>query len=85
MAIKYLKKLDIDYSQQVQEIVQKYEEAEKAWFFNRSGKVTEAIEVARFYVISLCEKDLVYVPKHTFITNTIITSMRIKVDYYAKF
>jgi hypothetical protein len=65
-AIKYLKKLAIDYSKQLQEIVNQYQDAENACFFNRNSKITSAIELTRFYVISLCEKDIVYVSRLNF-------------------
>ncbi len=65
-AIKYFKKSDIDYSSALQEILKQYEDAETSWFFNRNSKIITAIELARFYVLSLCDKDLIYVPKHNF-------------------
>ncbi len=65
-AIKFLKKLDINYTKELQEIMTAYQQAELSWFFNRNSKVTSAIELARFHIISLCEKDLIYVPKYNF-------------------
>ncbi|MBI2344790.1 hypothetical protein HYV10_01820 [Candidatus Dependentiae bacterium] len=65
-AIQYFKKIHNDCSAQLQEIIQKYQDAENSWFFNRNSKIISAIELARFYTITLCEKDLIYIPRYNF-------------------